>query len=1041
MKNKLIVAITGFLTVLVLVAGYHMTAHPPGNVLAQDADTLPDEPVFDSPEITEDGIELSWGSSSESAGTEFVLYRRVLPYEKLSEYATVPNSGTSRTSFTDTNVEPGLQYLYRLAGVNSAGEGPKSDPERITVPGERLEAPSDLAGAYTEQGIELTWGAPTNAAVTDYQVYRGQFRDDGAGVSKYAKVRADSDPMTYLDANVDQGAKYRYRVAAVNATGEGGKSPWLDLQATSSDPGTVPAAPQVLKGVSTEQGIALTWSPPPGSTVTDYQVYRGIFRDDGAGVSKYATVPADSDPMTYLDTDVDPGVGYRYRVAAVNDAGEGGMSIWADVFVDSPATGAPAITGTAQVGETLEADTSGIADANGLDHATFSYQWLRTDGVGSAPTAGVTGPRYTLAEDDEGFAVQVRVSFTDDHGYDEELTSEPTALVAPPNRPPTGKPTITGTVQVGRILAAVTSGIADADGLGYARFSYQWLRGDQPIAGATESTYTLAEADEGQAIRVRVSFTDDRGHAETLASAPTAAVESAPNSPATGAPTITGTVQVGRTLEADTSGIADEDGPGNATFSYQWLSSDGTENWGIAGATSATYTLVAADEGRTVKVRVSFTDDRGHTETLTSAATAAVEPAANNPATGAPAIYSKPQVGRPLRADTSLIADEDGLANAVFHYQWITNDGTADTEIAGATGVFYTPIAADVGKAVKVTVSFTDDEGNPETLPSAPTVEVVMPPLTANHSEPAPHDGQTAFTFTLWFSEEFKLSYLTLRDHAFTVEGGTVTRARRGQKPSNMLWEIHVQPDSDAAVTIVLPATVDCDSEEAICTEDGRPLSNRLEFTVAGPVEPAPNSSATGAPAISGIVRVGEELTADATDIADEDGLDNVVFSYQWVRSDGNGGTNIQDATGSSYTLTEDDEGQTIRVKVSFTDKAGNAESLTSDPTGVVAAAETVPGRPQHLDGEASAQGIALTWKAPSGSAVTQYVVYRGILQNGSMNGRPMTKHATIPATGEAMEYTDAEVEADVEYRYRVAAVNSSGEGRASGWVDIWAGS
>ena len=198
MKKKFIVAITGFLTALVLVAGYHMIAHPPGNVLAQDAPTLPDEPVFDSPKITDEGIELSWDSSSGSAGTEFVLYRRILPHEKLSEYATVPNSGTSRTSFTDANVDPGLRYLYRVAGVNSAGEGPKSDPEKITVPGERLEAPSGLTGAYTEQGIELTWDAPINAGVTDYWVYRGKFGANGAGVSQYAKVRADSNPMTYL---------------------------------------------------------------------------------------------------------------------------------------------------------------------------------------------------------------------------------------------------------------------------------------------------------------------------------------------------------------------------------------------------------------------------------------------------------------------------------------------------------------------------------------------------------------------------------------------------------------------------------------------------------------------------------------------------------------------------------------------------------------------------------------------------------------------------------------------------------------------------
>ena len=105
-----------------------------------------------------------------------------------------------------------------------------------------------------------------------------------------------------------------------------------------------------------------------------------------------------------------------------------------------------------------------------------------------------------------------------------------------------------------------------------------------------------------------------------------------------------------------------------------------------------------------------------------------------------------------------------------------------------------------------------------------------------------------------------------------------------------------------------------------------------------------------------------------------------------------------------------------------------------------MAAAETVPGRPQDLAGQASAPGIQLTWQAPSGSSVTQYVVYRGILQNGSMNGRPMTEHATIDAAGEAMAYTDADVKAGVEYRYRVAAVNSAGEGKKSNWLDIAGG-
>ena len=83
-----------------------------------------------------------------------------------------------------------------------------------------------------------------------------------------------------------------------------------------------------------------------------------------------------------------------------------------------------------------------------------------------------------------------------------------------------------------------------------------------------------------------------------------------------------GTAQVGETLTADTSGIADEDGLDNATFTYQWLADDEE----IQGATASTYFLDADNEGKTIKVRVSFTDDAGNEETLTNAATSAVVP-------------------------------------------------------------------------------------------------------------------------------------------------------------------------------------------------------------------------------------------------------------------------------------------------------------------------------------------------------------------------------------------------------------------------------
>ena len=407
------------------------------------------------------------------------------------------------------------------------------------------------------------------------------------------------------------------------------------------------------------------------------------------------------------------------------------------------------------------------------------------------------------------------------------------------NTPATGAPTISGAPRVGETLTAGTSGIEDEDGLTGVSFSYQWLvrdgGADTEIEDATASTYTLSDADEGKAFLVRVAFTDDAGNEETLTSHAVAAAATTANTPAEGLPAISGTAQVGETLTADTSGIADADGLDNASFTYQWIADDAD----IEGATNSTYALAADDEGKTIKVKVTITDDGGNEETLTSAATAAVEPAPNSPATGQPDINGTARVGETLTADVSGIDDADGLDDAVFSYQWTRNDGTEDTYIQDARDSTYVLDADDEGTTIKVRVTFTDDRGHGETLTSAATDAVAgLPPepLTVSlENEADAHDGETPFTFELRFSEEFHLSYTTLRDHAFTVAGGKVEKAQRLTKGSNIHWRITVQPDSNADVTITLPATGDCDADGAICTADGRKLSNRLELTVSGP--------------------------------------------------------------------------------------------------------------------------------------------------------------------------------------------------------------
>ena len=209
-------------------------------------------------------------------------------------------------------------------------------------------------------------------------------------------------------------------------------------------------------------------------------------------------------------------------------------------------------------------------------------------------------------------------------------------------------------------------------------------------------------------------------------------------------------------------------------------------------------------------------------------------------------------------------------------------------------------------------------------------------PLTATFEDvPAAHDG-SAFTFQVAFSEDIGISYRSLREDAFAVTGGRVTRGARVDDRRD-LFEMTVEPDGGGDVTIALPAGRECGVSGAICTkgDNRRQLTNSPSATVAGPPdERRTNTAATGAPAIGGTPQVGEELTALTSGISDADGLDDARFAYQWIRTD----TDIQGATGSTYTAVEADEGQRLKVRVSFTDDAGNEESLTSAATDAVAA-------------------------------------------------------------------------------------------------------
>ena len=332
------------------------------------------------------------------------------------------------------------------------------------------------------------------------------------------------------------------------------------------------------------------------------------------------------------------------------------------------------------------------------------------------------------------------------------------------------------------------------------------------------------------------------------------------NSPATGGPGITGTVQAGETLTATTDGIEDEDGLTGTVFAYQWVRSD-TD---IEGAASSTYTMTGAAEGKPIQVRVTFTDDAGNAESLTSYAVLSLPPLIipdeeeqeepETPLTAA--IHDAPeshdgQEDFTFELRFSEEPKEDFSYQTLRDHAFTVKGGT----VAGARqmdGDSDTPnirweisVSPDSNADVTVELPVTEDcdaqgaictaDGTMLSIPLKFTVK--GPPLTASvESAPPSHNGSDEFRIRIAFSEEFSLSYKTLRDdHVFTVEGGKVTGARRLVKGSNIGWEIVVKPDSNGDVTITLPATTDCDAQGAICADGDKKLSNRLEITVSGP--------------------------------------------------------------------------------------------------------------------------------------------------------------------------------------------------------------
>ena len=325
---------------------------------------------------------------------------------------------------------------------------------------------------------------------------------------------------------------------------------------------------------------------------------------------------------------------------------------------NTPATGEVTVTGTARVGETLTADASSIADADGLSDRNFTLVWLA--GATSDPSEATwrifsNGERYHVDPRDAGLMVMVAAHFFDDAGNAEEVVSAPTAVVAPTAPGPpvnlAASSKAQGNLSVSWLAPfwRLEDWLADRPSLGdggsdITGYKVQWklstgswtvpadvseetVPADVYEGTTTEETHTITNLTGGQTYTLRVIATNAVGDSQ-----PSGEITRAINRFPTGTPTLTGTPRVGEVLTIGTSGISDGDGLTNPGFSYAWLVEPEPPNVILSRLYSQPNWLVRpVDVGRTIEAVVFFVDNAGFKETLRSTPTTVVAPSSPDP--------------------------------------------------------------------------------------------------------------------------------------------------------------------------------------------------------------------------------------------------------------------------------------------------------------------------------------------------------------------------------------------------------------------------
>ena len=763
------------------------------------------------------------------------------------------------------------------------------------------------------------------------------------------------------------------------------------------------------------------------------------------------------------------GVRYAWAGTSLDWSSVATRTLYLAVRRNTAATGKPAISGTAM----LTAARGTIADADGVPaDSTFTYQWIRVDGSSERDISGATASTYTLVAADAGRKFRVRVSFTDALGSEEVRTSN----VYPPTVP--GAPRNLA-VSAGDALAVLTWEAPASDGgADIAEYEYRHAAAatvpdsatwtdvpDSNDVGASTAdergvTVTGLANETAYAFELRaVNVVGGGARAGPVTATPMATACAAPNFGAR-RNILTGNLMVG-TIRLP--GIAFAHGFVGTTGGLD--DKDFTIGSNVYEIDAATVIAIGSDAG---DLRVSLKDsdlttaeraalrlhvcnapydfsaasppDTEHTYGWTddldwsrlSSRTLDLSLPANNAATGKPVISGAAEVGQTLAAETSGIADADGLPSSLT-YQWVRVDAGTETDISGATSGTYTLAAGDEGKRFRVKVSFTDDLGGAEELESDPYPENRAPTFGSATAERSFTEtvgdaavataGNVGAVMTATDQDGDTLSYTLEGTHSgkFTIvaTSGQI-RTKPGEKydrETTASYSVTAKASDGYGGTDMIAVTINVDN------------AAEVPVAPAAPTVWAPSESTT---------------SLDATWTVPGNTGRPDISGYKLRYRQGGGGAwtdHSYTGVGTSTTIASLAAGRVYQVQVRAVNADGDGEwsASRSGSTGTVV--ETVPGAPTGFTATSGDTEVALSWAAPAstgGAAIThyQYRYAAGTMVPSDVPwidvpdsddaGASIADERGVTVTGLANE---------TQYAFEVQAVNGIGAGPAAGPV------